>query len=108
MALLAYIVPWIAVDVPAQATNLPVGVVRSQENAKQWKTIGDRLGSLGINYCVLEAADWQKEADLKNISVLFLPNVENLNGLQSNSLEQWLNQGGKVIATGPTGSLSQR
>ena len=107
MALLAYIVPWMAVDVPAQGTNLPIGVVRSQENAKQWKTIGDRLGSLGINYCVLEAADWQKEADLKNISVLFLPNVENLNGLQSNSLEQWLNQGGKVIATGPTGSLSQ-
>jgi uncharacterized lipoprotein YddW (UPF0748 family) len=105
--LLGYTVLEAMLNVPALGTTLPVGVVRSQENARQWKSISDRLNSLGLDYCVLEAAEWKQESDLKNLSVLFLPNVENLNGLQSNALEQWLNQGGKVIATGPTGALAQ-
>lgn len=91
----------------ALALGIPVGVVRSQENAKQWSTITDRLQSVGVSYCILDTVNWQEEKDLNNFKVLFLPNVENINGSQAIALQQWMSRGGQVIVTGPTGNLSQ-
>ncbi|MGK7877595.1 MAG: glycoside hydrolase family 10 protein [Xenococcaceae cyanobacterium] len=84
-----------------------LGVVRSQENARQWPEITNRLQATGLDYCILDSSNWQQESDLKNVRVLFLPNVETLNGAQAIALDRWMSQGGRVIVTGPTGSLSQ-
>jgi hypothetical protein len=93
----------------APATAMPgdLGVVRSADNVQQWAEIANRLQASGINYCILEASDWYEEADLRNISVLLLPNVASLTGLQVESLGQWLNRGGRAIVTGPTGTLAE-
>ncbi|PSF31119.1 hypothetical protein C7H19_23270 [Aphanothece hegewaldii CCALA 016] len=92
---------------PVLALGTPVGVVRSAENTKQWSTITERLQAVGVSYCILETRNWQQEEDLKNFKVLFLPNVENINGSQAIALQKWMSRGGQVIVTGPTGNLSQ-
>ena len=46
-------------------------------------------------------------SDLNSLSVLLLPNLANINGLQAASLEQWIDQGGRAVVTGPTGTLAQ-
>ncbi|MGL5873322.1 MAG: glycoside hydrolase family 10 protein [Xenococcaceae cyanobacterium] len=105
--IIASIVPfgfWLS---PATAAGETFGVVKSQENAKQWSEISNRLQQIGVNYCVVDTTKWQEEADLGNVSLLLLPNVENLNGAHALSLERWIKRGGKAIVTGPTGALSQ-
>jgi uncharacterized lipoprotein YddW (UPF0748 family) len=84
-----------------------VGVVKTYGNSLQWETTLNRLQATGINYCIIDSSSWQQEADLANISVLFLPNVETLESNQVNFLERWLNKGGKAIATGRLGLMSQ-
>lgn len=106
LALISSILP-ILLSNPAIAANEKLGVVRSQENASQWEAITNRLKATGINYCILDAANWQSEADLNTVRVLLLPNVETLNGSQANALDEWMKRGGKLIVTGPTGSLAQ-
>ena len=83
-----------------------MGVVIGKENAQQWPEISSRLQTLGVNYCVLDIRDWQQEQNLKSLSVLFLPNVSNLTGEQVLSLDNWIDHGGKVIVSGPTGRLA--
>lgn len=83
-----------------------LGVVRGQQNAKQWMTIADRVQKSGVNYCVVDLAAWQKEEDLGKIEVLFVPNIETLDGNQIASLASWMEKGGKIIVAGPTGSRS--
>jgi uncharacterized lipoprotein YddW (UPF0748 family) len=107
IALLSVLLSWSIVLTPTLATAEVLGVVKSQENARQWAEITNRLQQVGVNYCIVDTANWQRELDLGNISVLLLPNVENLTGSQAIALEQWMNRGGKVIVTGPTGNLSQ-
>lgn len=92
---------------PATAIPGDLGVVRSPDNVQQWAEIANRLQASGINYCILEASDWKEEKDLQDINVLLLPNVASLNGLQVESLGRWLNQGGRAIVTGPTGTLAE-
>lgn len=84
-----------------------VGVVRSRENVQQWGEIVNRLEVLGVDYCVLETKNWQEKSDLDQIKVLLLPNVGNITGSQAIALNGWVNQGGKLIVSGPTGTLSQ-
>lgn len=92
---------------PVMAAGETFGVVKSQENAKQWSEIASRLQQIGVNYCVVDASTWQEETDLGSVNLLLFPNVEKLNGAQAMSLQRWMNRGGKAIITGPTGELSQ-
>lgn len=92
---------------PVAAIPGQIGVVRSQDNIQQWPEIANRMQASGLNYCILEASNWQEEKDLQGISLLLLPNVASLNGLQVESLGKWLNRGGRAIVTGPTGTLAQ-
>jgi uncharacterized lipoprotein YddW (UPF0748 family) len=92
---------------PAQALRNSVGVLKSPDNAQQWTEITNRLQATGVGYCILETANWQSEADLNNINVLLLPNVTTLDGAQAEALAKWMDRGGRVIVTGPTGTLSQ-
>lgn len=88
------------------AADEVLGVVKSSENLRQWSEITNRLNRVGINYCVVDANNWQQELDFGSVSVLLLSSVESINGSQASALEQWMNQGGKVVVTGPTGNLS--
>ena len=107
ITLLSALLPWSVAIMPTVAAGEVLGVVKSQENARQWSEITNRLQQVGVNYCIVDTVNWQQNLDLGNISVLLLPNVENLTGSQAIALEQWMNRGGKVIVTGPTGNLSQ-
>jgi uncharacterized lipoprotein YddW (UPF0748 family) len=91
---------------PTMAAEAVLGVVKSADNLKQWAEITNRLDRVGINYCVIDTNNWQQELDFGSISVLLLPSVEDINGSQAVAIEQWMNQGGKVVVTGPTGNLS--
>ncbi|MDJ0744120.1 MAG: family 10 glycosylhydrolase [Xenococcaceae cyanobacterium MO_167.B27] len=92
---------------PAMATGEVLGVVKSPENARQWSEISSRLERVGINYCIVETTNWKAELDLGTVSVLLLPSVETLDAVQANIIERWMNRGGKVIVSGPTGNLSR-
>ncbi|MBR8831793.1 MAG: hypothetical protein N5P05_002344 [Chroococcopsis gigantea SAG 12.99] len=87
--------------------SAPVGIIRTPENSNQWKDIASRFQALGFNYCFIDSNGWTREEDLKNVSVLLLPNVETIKGSQIAALDRWLDKGGKVIVTGPTGTLSE-
>jgi uncharacterized lipoprotein YddW (UPF0748 family) len=91
---------------PTMAAEAVLGVVKSADNLKQWPEITNRLDRVGINYCVINTNNWRQELDFGSISVLLLPSVENINGSQAVAIEQWMNQGGKVVVAGPTGDLS--
>ncbi|MEM7715200.1 MAG: family 10 glycosylhydrolase [Cyanobacteria bacterium P01_A01_bin.68] len=92
---------------PATAATEPViSVVQSRENASQWKGITTRLEESGVNYCVISLDSVVNTGDWGNRTVLFLPNVEKLTPSQAISLEEWVSKGGRVIASGPVGSLS--
>ncbi|MBW4425994.1 MAG: family 10 glycosylhydrolase [Nostoc desertorum CM1-VF14] len=89
------------------ATEEPVlSVVHSQENANQWVGISDRLQAIGAKYCVINLNDVKSVADWGDRRVLFLPNVETLTPTQAIALEEWMSNGGRLIASGPVGSLS--
>nr|WP_245587473.1 family 10 glycosylhydrolase [Cylindrospermum stagnale] len=83
-----------------------LSVVNSQENANQWNAIANRLQKLDVKYCVISLADVQSAADWGERRVLFLPNVETLTPIQAIALEEWMSKGGRLIASGPVGSLS--
>ncbi|MEH2091181.1 MAG: family 10 glycosylhydrolase [Nostoc sp.] len=89
------------------ATEEPVlSVVYGQENANQWGGISDRLQTIGVKYCVISLNDVKSGADWGDRRVLFLPNVETLTPTQAIALEDWMSKGGRLIASGPVGSLS--
>ncbi|ACK67591.1 protein of unknown function DUF187 [Rippkaea orientalis PCC 8801] len=91
----------------AEAFTGRVAVVKSRENSHQWPSIRNRLMATGMRYCVIEAENWETEQNLADIRVLFLPNVERITGIQAAALESWIEQGGRVIISGPTGNLSE-
>ncbi|MEH2125574.1 glycoside hydrolase family 10 protein [Nostoc sp.] len=89
------------------ATEEPVlSVVYGQENTNQWRGISDRLQTIGVKYCVISLNDVKSGADWGDRRVLFLPNVETLTPTQAIALEEWMSKGGRLIASGPVGSLS--
>ena len=88
-------------------TSEPVlSVVESQENASQWTGITNRLQAAGVKYCVISLDNVKNAADLGNRRMLLLPNVETLTPAQAIAIEEWMSKGGRLIATGPVGSLS--
>jgi uncharacterized lipoprotein YddW (UPF0748 family) len=92
---------------PTHALLGRVGVVKSPENEHQWTSIRNRLLSTGIQFCLIEAENWNSAEDLRNIRTLFLPNVETINGQQADALTTWVEGGGNLVISGPTGNLSE-
>ena len=92
---------------PTLAATEKLGVLRSQDNERQWRGIARRLQAVGVDYCVIDTSQEQESWDLANVKVLFIPNVETLSGKQVANLQEWMDKGGQVIVSGPTGSLSQ-
>jgi uncharacterized lipoprotein YddW (UPF0748 family) len=85
-------------------TNLTI--VYSQENSSQWGGIANRLQAAGVKYCVVSLDAIKSSADWGDRKVVFLPNVETLSPGQAIALEEWMSKGGRLIASGPVGSLS--
>ncbi|MGL4623138.1 MAG: glycoside hydrolase family 10 protein, partial [Chroococcidiopsis sp.] len=99
----------LAFYLPATAAEEPavLAVVKSEDNAAQWTEISSRIQAAGVNYCVVDLAAVKNASDLSDRSVIFLPNVENIDFNQALALEAWMSRGGKVIASGAVGSMSQ-
>ncbi|MEI6444436.1 MAG: family 10 glycosylhydrolase [Nostocales cyanobacterium ELA583] len=93
---------------PAKAIkDTPVfSVVNSQDNPKQWQGISNRLQKLNVDYCIIPLSQVKNKDDWGKSQVLFLPNVEVLTTEQAIALDQWVSQGGYLIASGPVGNLS--
>ncbi|WP_250122978.1 family 10 glycosylhydrolase [Chroococcidiopsis sp. CCMEE 29] len=90
-----------------RAEQAVLGVVKSEENANQWTEITSRLRVAGVPYCVIELPTVRSAADLSDRPVVFLPNIETITPAQAIALEEWMSRGGRVIASGPVGNLSQ-
>lgn len=103
-----YLLPFTFFNLPPAAAteNLTLSVVYSQENSSQWAGITNRLQSVGVKYCVIPLAKVRTMKDWGERRVLLMPNVETLTPAQGIALEEWMNQGGRLIASGPFGSLS--
>ncbi|OUL29345.1 family 10 glycosylhydrolase [Nostoc sp. 106C] len=83
-----------------------LSIVYSQDNTNQWTGITNRLQAAGVKYCVIPLDAVRSSADWGDRRVLFLPNVETLTPTQAIALEEWMSKGGRLIASGPVGSLS--
>ncbi|BAY12185.1 family 10 glycosylhydrolase [Calothrix sp. NIES-2098] len=83
-----------------------LSIVYSQDNTNQWTGITNRLQAAGVKYCVIPLDAVRSPADWGDRRVLFLPNVETLTPAQAIALEEWMSKGGRLIASGPAGSLS--
>ncbi len=90
----------------ASGSNTTISIVYSQENAAQWTGISNRLQASGVRYCVISLDSVRTMADWGERPILFLPNVEMLSPAQVIALEEWMSKGGRLIASGPVGSLS--
>ena len=91
----------------AWADAVKLGVVKSQENEGQWSGITTRLHSIGVAYCIVDFSKVQQISDLGSTQLLFLPNIERLEPVQLAALQDWMGKGGRVIVSGPMGTLSQ-
>ena len=105
----ANVIPWLipGMIAPAKAESARLGVVKGKHNERQWLGIINRLKATRINYCVVDLSSLPQNLDSANVAVLFLPNVEMLDGGQVKGLATWMSKGGQIIASGPVGSLSQ-
>ncbi|OCR01322.1 hypothetical protein BCD67_12450 [Oscillatoriales cyanobacterium USR001] len=84
-----------------------LGVIRSADNSADWIKITTRIWESGIGiYKPINLEDIKSAADLADVSVLFLPNIETLNAVQVKAIEEWVKKGGKLIAAGPVGRNS--
>ncbi|MDJ0600609.1 MAG: family 10 glycosylhydrolase [Crocosphaera sp.] len=107
LRLLSSVIAYSFLITPSHALLGKVGVVRSPENQQQWTSIRNRLLATGIQFCLIEGDNWKTAEDLRNVRTLFLPNVENITGQQAEALETWVNGGGNLVISGPTGNLSE-
>ena len=92
-------------DSPSQRQQDQVlGVVRSADNASYWQQITARLDAANLRYQVI---DWDRVGQntrFDGISVLFLPDVTHVSAEQVLALQDWVNRGGLMIASGRTGT----
>jgi uncharacterized lipoprotein YddW (UPF0748 family) len=95
-----------AAQAPSTNSDTNLTIVYSQDNVNQWGGIANRLQSAGVKYCVVSLDAIKSSADWGDRKVVFLPNVETLTPAQAIALEEWMSKGGRLIASGPVGSLS--
>lgn len=84
-----------------------LGIVRSLDNQGHWSGISQRMQASGIDYCIVDFAQVEQASDLGDVPVLFLPNIELLKPAQLIALQEWMERGGRLVVSGPTGTLSQ-
>lgn len=89
------------------AETAKLGVVKSPDNEGYWSEITTRLQATGVDYCIIDFSQVQQVSDLGSPKLLFLPNIERLEAQQLTALQEWMRQGGRVIVSGPAGTLSQ-
>ncbi|TVQ55194.1 MAG: hypothetical protein EA366_11075, partial [Spirulina sp. DLM2.Bin59] len=89
------------------AQTISLAVIQDEANQTQWPGISRRLQAMDIAYCTLNRETFTP-ATLPNPAhtVLLLVNIPALDVTQAMALETWMKQGGRVIVTGNTGSLS--
>ncbi|MBE9190217.1 family 10 glycosylhydrolase [Gloeocapsopsis crepidinum LEGE 06123] len=104
---LSVMMPLVRIQPATAADTSVLGVVKSQENAAQWQGITERLQVAKVAYCVIDLENVRNATDLSDRPVVFLPNVATLSPTQAIALEEWISRGGKVIASGPVGNMSQ-
>ncbi|MFO7030292.1 hypothetical protein B9T07_09645 [Limnospira fusiformis CCALA 023] len=83
-----------------------LGVVRSPLPTADWNSVESRLQSSRINYQTIDIDNLNSAEALQGLRVLFLPNVEVMTTDQIRILEQWVQQGGRLIASGTVGNRS--
>ena len=91
---------------PSRA-NVLLGIIRDPENTDEWNQIITRIRAIGISYEPIDLTQINTLADLSGVKVIFLPNIETLTQTQVQILEEWVKQGGKLIASGQVGRRSQ-
>ncbi|WP_407900448.1 family 10 glycosylhydrolase [Scytonema sp. NUACC26] len=90
----------------ATATEPVISIVQSTENTNQWTGITNRLQAAGVKFCIVPLWNVSSTADWGDRTILFIPNVESLTPGQAIALEEWMSKGGRLIASGPMGSVS--
>ncbi|MEK9512761.1 family 10 glycosylhydrolase [Limnospira fusiformis PMC 851.14] len=90
---------------PVKAETI-LGVVRSPLPTADWNSVESRLQSSRINYQTIDIDNLNSAEALRGLRVLFLPNVEVMTTDQIRILEQWVQQGGRLIASGTVGNRS--
>jgi hypothetical protein len=88
------------------AETAKLGVVKSPDNEGYWSEITTRLQAAGVDYCIVDFSQVQQVSDWGSPKLLFLPNIERLEAPQLAALQEWMRQGGRVIVSGPAGTLS--
>ncbi|MGL5511089.1 MAG: hypothetical protein ACRDB1_15825, partial [Microcoleaceae cyanobacterium] len=96
----------IALSANPSVANTGLGVVRSQDNTGTWQQITSRLQNNGVIYRDIDINQINSVADLQGVTVLFLPNIENISPNQFQAIDTWVKQGGRVIASGQVGKTS--
>ncbi|MEM1171092.1 MAG: family 10 glycosylhydrolase [Cyanobacteria bacterium P01_H01_bin.35] len=91
---------------PSRANTL-LGIIRDPQNTDEWNQIITRIRSLGISYEPINLKEIKTVDDLSGVKVIFLPNIETLTQTEVKTIEEWVKQGGKLIATGQVGKKSQ-
>lgn len=85
---------------------IALGVVRSSGNSDQWDSITTHLNRANLPYQTLEWRQIRQISDLANVTVLFLPSVDSISNRQVGTLRAWVENGGHLIVSGPTGTSS--
>ncbi|MGK7923471.1 MAG: hypothetical protein AB4080_26090, partial [Trichodesmium sp.] len=91
---------------PSRANTL-LGIIRDSENTDEWNQIITRIRALNISYQPIDLRQINTLADLSGIQTIFLPNIETLTQTQVEVIEEWVKQGGNIIATGQIGKKSR-
>ncbi|GGA01528.1 family 10 glycosylhydrolase [Okeania sp. KiyG1] len=91
---------------PSRADAL-LGIIRDDGNTDEWNNIITRIRNLGISYEPIDLRQINTVADLSGVKVIFLPNIETLTETQVDIIEEWVKQGGKLIASGQVGRKSK-
>ena len=90
----------------AAQSNLVIGVVQSEANADQWQAIVSRLDAANVRYQVINWETVDQTTPFDGVSIVFLPSVAAISSEQVLALQNWVNRGGGVIASGTTGQES--
>lgn len=101
--------PEATAQIIAQRNNsrpMAVGVVRGADNLDHWETIVQRFEAADIPFTTVDQEAIARDANLSDFQVLVLPNIETFTSEQIIAIGTWLNNGGRLIVSGPTGTQS--
>lgn len=85
---------------------MAVGVVRGADNLDHWENIVQRFEAAEIPFTTVDQEAIARDTNLSDFQVLVLPNIETFTSEQIIAIGTWLNNGGRLIVSGPTGTQS--